>query len=232
MFWAAPDFRGRLFLFLKDLWRCQSAAITSHNMSRCDHAHLEVTPVTLAGRHVRLEPLTFAHGGALNEAANDGELWNTDVTIIPRADGINAYIQFALEGLKQQTQLPFTIVQAADNRVVGSTRFYEISANDRKCAIGYTWLAKSAQRTPLNTEAKLLLLTHAFETWKCVRVELITDVRNEQSRAAILRIGAKQEGILRQHLILPSGRIRDSVVFSIIDDEWPEVKANLFARLA
>jgi len=181
---------------------------------------------------VRLEPLTFAHEAALNEAAADGELWNTDVTIIPKPDGMNGYIQFALDGLTHGTQLPFVIVQLSDHRIVGSTRFYEISANDRKCAIGYTWLAKRAQRTPLNTEAKLLLLTHAFETWNCVRVELITDVRNEQSRAAILRIGAKQEGILRKHLILPSGRIRDSVVFSIIDSEWPEVKTNLLARLA
>jgi len=192
---------------------------------------MQIIPTTLTGKYVRLEPLTFAHEPALNEAAADGELWNTDVTIIPKPEGMKAYIQFALDGVKQGTQLPFTIVQSADNRVVGSTRFYEISANDRKCAIGYTWLAQSVQRTPLNTEAKLLLLTHAFETWKCVRVELITDVRNEQSRAAILRIGAKQEGILRKHLTLPSGRIRDSVVFSIVDDEWPQVKTKLRARL-
>ena len=115
--------------------------------------------------------------------------------------------------------------------IVGTTRFYEIFPNDRKAAIGYTWLAQSAQRSPVNTEAKLLLLTHAFEMWKLVRVELITDVRNEQSRAAILRLGAKQEGILRKHLILPSGRVRDSVVFSITDDEWPEVKERSIARL-
>ena len=98
-------------------------------------------------------------------------------------------------------------------------------------AIGYTWLAKSAQRTAVNTESKLLMLTHAFENWRCNRVELITDVLNEQSRAAILRLGAKQEGILRKHLILPSGRVRDSVVFSIVDDEWPKVRASLQNRL-
>jgi RimJ/RimL family protein N-acetyltransferase len=193
---------------------------------------VQITPLTLSGKHVRLEPLTFAHEVALNEAAADGELWNTDVTIIPKADGMKGYIQFALDGLKQGTQLAFVIVQLSENRVVGTTRFYDIFANDRKCAIGYTWLAKSAQRTPINTEAKLLMLSHAFETWQCVRVELITDVRNEQSRAAILRLGARQEGILRKHIMLPSGRIRDSVVFSIIDAEWPEVKANLLARLA
>lgn len=193
---------------------------------------MQITPLTLSGKYVRLEPLTFAHEVALNEAAADGELWNTDVTIIPKADGMKGYIQFALDGLKQGTQLAFVIVQLPENRVVGTTRFYDIFANDRKCAIGYTWLARSAQRTPINTEAKLLMLSHAFETWQCVRVELITDVRNEQSRAAILRLGARQEGILRKHLMLPSGRIRDSVVFSIIDAEWPEVKANLLARLA
>jgi N-acetyltransferase len=194
-------------------------------------AIVKITPVTLAGKHVRLEPLSFAHEAALNKAAGDGELWNTDVTIIPKPDGMNGYIQFALDGLNQGTQLPFVIVQLSENRIVGTTRFYDIFANDQKCAIGYTWLAKSVQRTPLNTEAKLLLLTHAFETWHCVRVELITDVRNEQSRAAILRIGAKQEGVLRKHIMLPSGRIRDSVVFSILDTEWPTVRTNLLTRL-
>ena len=120
----------------------------------------------------------------------------------------------------------------AEDEIVGSTRFYEIRPNDRAAAIGYTWLAQSAQRTAINTEAKLLLLTHAFETWKLVRVELITDVLNTQSRAAILRLGAKQEGVFRKHLILPSGRVRDSVVFSIIDHEWPAVKSRLETRLA
>ena len=202
---------------------------------------------------MRLEPLTFEHEAALSRAAADGELWNTDVTIIPRTEGMKDYIQYALDGLAQGNQLPFVIVRKsgtgllpvsdgagdvprvvharATDEIVGTTRFYEIFPNDRKAAIGYTWLAKSAQRTPVNTEAKLLLLKHAFETWRLVRVELITDVRNEQSRAAILRLGAKQEGILRKHLILPSGRVRDSVVFSITDDEWPEVKERLQTML-
>src|SRR5437660_8862733 len=214
---------------------------------------MDVTPVTLEGRYVRLEPLGLAHEAALINAAADGELWNTDVTIIPRPGGMKDYIEAALDGLAKGTELPFVIRALARHRgpqpsisvgvgrsgraqnisddIVGTTRFYEIFPNDRKCAIGYTWLAKSAQRTSINTEAKLLLLTHAFEAWKCVRVELITDVRNEQSRAAILRLGAKQEGILRKHLILPSGRVRDSAVFSITDDEWPEVKAQLENRL-
>lgn len=193
---------------------------------------MDIIPITLTGKHVSLEPLTFAHEEALAAAAGDGELWNTRVTIIPRPEGMKDYIQFALDGFAQGNQLPFVIKSISPDQIAGSTRFYEIFPNDRKCAIGYTWLRKSAQRTPINTEAKLLLLTHAFETWKCVRVELITDVLNEQSRAAILRLGAKQEGVLRKHLILPSGRIRDSVFFSITDDEWPEVKDGLMKRLA
>jgi len=197
-------------------------------------ATLKVEPVVLEGEHVRLEPLTLAHAEDLARAAADGELWNSDVTIIPKPDGMNDYIEAALKGFALGFELPFVIVRKgqAGDQIVGTTRFYEIFANDRKAAIGYTWLAKSAQRTPVNTEAKLLLLTHAFETWKCVRVELITDVLNQQSRAAILRLGAKQEGILRQHLILPSGRVRDSVVFSIIDTEWSGVKQELIKRLS
>lgn len=193
---------------------------------------MEVSPVTLHGKYVRLEPLTLAHEKDLARAASDGELWKTDVTIIPKPDGMKSYIEAALKGFELGFELPFAIVRKTEvPTVVGTTRFYEVFANDRKAAIGYTWLGKSAQRTPVNTEAKLLLLTHAFETWKCVRVELITDVLNDQSRAAILRLGAKQEGVLRQHLILPSGRVRDSVVFSIIDTEWPEVKQRLVSKL-
>jgi RimJ/RimL family protein N-acetyltransferase len=192
---------------------------------------MDISPVTLEGQHVRLEPLTLAHEGSLVAAAADGELWNTTVTIIPGREGMCDYIEAALKGQALGFELPFVIINKSSNQVAGSTRFYEISRRDLKAAIGYTWLAKSAQRTAVNTEAKLLLLTHAFENWKCVRVELITDVLNEQSRTAILRLGAKQEGIHRKHLILPSGRIRDSVFFSIVDDEWPEVKAGLMKKL-
>jgi RimJ/RimL family protein N-acetyltransferase len=197
---------------------------------------VNVSPLTFEGQCVRLEPLTLAHEDALIAAAADGELWNTDVTIIPKREGMRDYIQAALDGQAEGRELPFVIIRkrgtgvppvSADDAIVGTTRFYEIRPQDRAAAIGYTWLAKSAQRTPVNTESKLLLLTHAFEHWQCNRVELITDVLNEQSRAAILRLGAKQEGILRKHLILPSGRVRDSVLFSIIDEEWPEVKARL-----
>ena len=193
---------------------------------------MDISPIILEGRHVRLEPLTQAHAESLVAAASDGELWKSTVTVVPARDTIAAYIQAALDGQAQGRELPFVIVRKSSNDVVGTTRFYEISSVDRRAAIGYTWLAASAQRTAINTEAKLLLLSHAFESWQCVRVELITDVLNEQSRAAILRLGAKQEGILRKHLILHNGRSRDSVVFSVINEEWPEVKARLMARLA
>ena len=193
---------------------------------------MKVSPIILEGQQVRLDPLSPAHAEALVAAAADGELWKTTVTIIPDALSINDYIAAALKGQSAGKELPFVIVSKAWQQVVGTTRFYDISSPDRKTAIGYTWLSWKAQRTAINTEAKLLLLTHAFEVWRCVRVELITDVLNEQSRAAILRIGAKQEGILRKHLFLPNGRVRDSVVFSIVDDEWAAVKTALAARLS
>lgn len=194
---------------------------------------MEISPVTLEGRYVRLEPLTMAHQEPLVAAASDGELWKSTVTIVPSSAAKMAdYIQAALDGQRAGKELPFVIIRKSSGEVVGTTRFYEIRPNDRAAAIGYTWLAKSAQRTAVNTESKLLLLTHAFEHWRCNRVELITDVLNQQSRTAILRLGAKQEGVLRKHLILPSGRTRDSVIFSIIAEEWPEVKARLAAKLA
>ena len=198
---------------------------------------MEIASITLEGQHVRLEPLSLEHREPLIDAASDGELWNSTVTVVPDRSTMAAYIEAALYGQSLEKELPFVIIRKSETgvppvgKIVGTTRFYDIVTADRKVAIGYTWLAKSAQRTPVNTEAKLLLLTHAFDNWGCVRVELITDVLNEQSRAAILRLGAKQEGILRSHMILPSGRIRDSVCFSIIDSEWPEVKARLLAKL-
>ena len=196
-----------------------------------DEVAMNVSPIVLEGQHVRLEPLTHAHTDSLIAAAADGELWNSTVTVVPSHDTITAYIDAALQGLTQGHELPFTIISKRTGEVVGTTRFYEVQPNDRRLAIGYTWLSSSSQRTPINTEAKLLMLEHAFEHWQCVRVEFITDVLNEQSRAAILRLGAKQEGVLRSHMIMPNGRIRDSVCFSIIHDEWPEVSARLKAKL-
>jgi len=193
---------------------------------------VEITPVTLEGHHVRLEPLSLAHEGALIKAASDGELWNSTVTIVPSSPAkMIDYIQAALNGQAQGRELPFVIISKSANEVVGTTRFYDIKPADRGVAIGYTWLSQSAQRTTVNTESKLLMLAHAFEHWQCIRVELLTDVLNEQSRTAILRLGSKEEGILRSHMIMPSGRIRDSVIFSITGIEWPEVKARLKANL-
>jgi RimJ/RimL family protein N-acetyltransferase len=205
---------------------------------------VEISPVTLEGQHVRLEPLSLAHEEALIAAAGDGELWNSTVTIVPSSSAkMIDYIRAALTGQAQGRELPFVIVRkhgpgvktsgegGMSGEVVGTTRFYDIKPNDHGVAIGYTWLSKSAQRTAINTESKLLMLTHAFEHWQCIRVELLTDVLNEQSRTAILRLGSKQEGILRSHMIMPSGRIRDSVIFSITGIEWPEVKTRLQASL-
>ena len=192
---------------------------------------MEISPVVLEGQHVRLEPLSSAHQESLITAARDGELWNSTVTIVPSRDTIAAYIAAALNDQDQGRALPFVIIQKSSGQVVGSTRYFHIERDHRRVEIGYTWLAASAQRTPVNTEAKLLLLTHAFEDWRCIRVEFVTDFLNQQSRTAILRLGAKQEGVLRNHMIMPSGRYRDSVCFSIIEAEWPEVKARLKARL-
>jgi len=192
---------------------------------------MEISPVILEGQHLRLEPLSPTHTEALILAAADGELWTSTVTIIPRPERMMAYIKAALQGRARKQELPFVIIRPQSGQVVGTTRFYNIRSEDRATAIGCTWLSQSFQRTAVNTECKLLLLRHAFELWNCVRVEFITDVLNEQSRAAILRLGAKQEGILRNHMIMPNGRVRDSVFFSIIKGEWPEVRRGLLAKL-
>ena len=192
---------------------------------------MEVSPIILEGRRVRLEPLSRASEAPLIAAASDGELWNSTVTIVPTPVTMAAYIATALDAQARGVELPFVITRKSSGKVVGSTRFYCIERDQRSVEIGYTWLAVSAQRTGVNIEAKLLLLTHAFEVWGCIRVGFVTDRLNEQSRTAILRLGAKQEGVLRNHMIMPGGRDRDSVYFSIIEAEWPEVKARLEAKL-
>ncbi|KJK03156.1 GCN5 family acetyltransferase [Pseudomonas sp. 21] len=185
----------------------------------------------LIGQHVELIPLRAEHRDALLNAATDGELWNLKVTVVPSPDTVDGYIAKAEKGLEEGTVLPFAILDRRTGRIVGSTRFWKVDRANRKLEIGHTWLALSAQRTPINTEAKLLLLTYAFEELDCVRVQFTTDELNEKSRAAILRLGAVQEGIVRFERIMPDGRKRNSVRFSIIDNEWPEVKARLQQRL-
>ncbi|WP_236200150.1 GNAT family N-acetyltransferase [Pseudomonas pseudonitroreducens] len=185
----------------------------------------------LIGQHVELIPLRAEHRDALLAAATDGELWNLKVTVVPGPDTVDSYLAKAGKGLEEGTVLPFAILDRRTDQIVGSTRLWKVDRANRKLEIGHTWLALSAQRTPINTEAKLLLLSYAFEQLDCVRVQFTTDELNEKSRAAILRLGAVQEGIVRHERIMPDGRKRNSVRFSIIDSEWPEVKARLQQRL-
>lgn len=186
---------------------------------------------TLAGPRVLLRPLLASDAPALVDAAADGELWNLPFTVVPSAATVDAYLRTALDGRAVGTVMPFATVIRDTGRVIGSTRFWKIDRNNRKLEIGSTWIAASWQKTFVNTEAKYLMLRHAFEDMACVRVQLTTDEINAKSRAAILRLGAKQEGIVRNERIMPDGRKRNSVRFSIIDDEWPEVKARLEERL-
>lgn len=191
----------------------------------------EPSALVLTGPNVELQPMQPGHALGLLEAAADGQLWNSKVTVIPGPDTVEQYIANALQGRQAGTVLPFTIVQRETGRTLGSTRFWKIDRSNRKLEIGHTWLSESMQRTGINTEMKYLLLCHAFEVMQCVRVQFTTDELNEKSRAAILRIGATQEGIVRHERIMPDGRKRNSVRFSIIDSEWPEVKRLLQAKL-
>ena len=172
------------------------------------------------------------HLGGLTEVGLDEELWRWTATRIASAAEMRAYVEAALDEQARGVSLPFVTVERASGRVVGSTRFGNIDTENRKAEIGWTWIGRAWQRTVVNTEAKLLMLTHAFEAWRCVRVELKTDSLNEQSRRAILRIGAKEEGTLRNHMITHTGRLRHSVFFSVIESEWPQVKADLETKLA
>ncbi|MBU0536913.1 MAG: GNAT family N-acetyltransferase [Gammaproteobacteria bacterium] len=188
--------------------------------------------VSLDGQYVRLEPLSIHHKDGLCEAVADGELWNLFVTKVPRIEAMDEFIGNAYYALEEGDGLVFATINKATGKVVGSTRFMRAVPVNKRVEIGYTFLALSAQRTRINTEAKMLMLEHAFEVLDLNRVEFITDYLNHQSRNAILRLGAKQEGVLRNHMIMPDGRIRDSVSFSIIKNEWPGVKQHLAAKLA
>jgi RimJ/RimL family protein N-acetyltransferase len=193
---------------------------------------LATEEVTLTGDAVMLMPLQAEHAAQLVQAAEDGELWNMKVTVVPGPATVEAYIATALAGRQAGSVIPFAIVHRDTGQIVGSTRFWKIDRKNRKLEIGHTWLSQSVQRSGLNTEMKYLLLTYAFEVMNCVRVQFTTDELNEKSRAAILRIGATQEGIVRHERIMPNGRKRNSVRFSIIDDEWAHVKAMLQQKIA
>jgi RimJ/RimL family protein N-acetyltransferase len=190
-----------------------------------------ITPVTLQGEHVTLEPMRLDHWEGLAEAVRDGELWKLWFTSIPSPSQTRAYVEKALAEARQEGGLPFVVRDNRSGEVIGSTRFFQIDATNRRLEIGYTWYAARTQRTAVNTECKLLLLTHAFEALHAIAVEFRTHWHNNKSRAAIARLGAKQDGVLRNHKKMADGSYRDTVVFSIIESEWLAVKRNLQFRL-
>ena len=192
---------------------------------------MDIKPITLEGRHVRLEPLSMNHLDGLCASGIDEELWRFTMPVIQNRGDMERYVESALESQKQGTALPFAIIERSSGRAIGSTRYGNIDSTNKRVEIGWTWVARQWQRTPVNTECKYLLLKYAFETLRCIRVEFKTDSTNQQSRSALLRIGAKEEGIFRSHMITPEGRIRHSVYYSIIDSEWPEVKKRLEEKL-
>lgn len=192
---------------------------------------MEIEPVILENEFVKLKPLNIEHHAALCEVGLDEELWRLIPTQIDSPEAMTHYIETALDEQKRGVSLPFVTIEKSSGKIVGSTRFGNIDPKNLRAEIGWTWLNPKWQKTFVNTEAKLLMLTHAFETWKCIRVELKTDALNEKSRKAILRLGARQEGIFRQHMICASGRLRDTVYFSILDNEWQSVKENLLRKL-
>lgn len=192
---------------------------------------MRVSVVTLEGRYVRLEPLTLAHRDALARVGLDDDLWRWIPVPLRTPEEMAIYVETALRDQASGTSLPFVQVEKTSGRVIGSTRYANIERAHHRLEIGWTWVARPWQRTAVNTEAKYLLLRHAFETLGCMRVELKTDSLNEHSRAAIQRIGAREEGIFRNHMITASGRVRHTVYFSILDSEWPEVKQRLEDRL-
>ena len=189
-----------------------------------------IEPVTLRGRFATLEPLAVAHAPALALAAADGDLWRLWYTSVAAPDRMDDYVAAALDMRDRLDAMPFVVRNAAGD-VVGCTRFFNVDARNRRVEIGHTWYAQRAQRTPVNTECKLMLLAHAFDVLRCIAVEFRTHWFNHASRAAIARLGARQDGVLRNHQLAPDGAKRDTVVFSIIDNEWPAVRAHLRFQL-
>lgn len=193
---------------------------------------MDLSPVTLQGAAVRLEPLTLVHVGPLAEVGLDPSLWALAQHVIRTRAEMQAYVEEALAEQQGGTALPFATVEQASGQVVGSTRFANASHEHRRVEIGWTWIAPAWQRSAVNTEAKFLMLRHAFERMEARRVEFKTSTLNERSRRAMRRLGATEEGVLRQHMIRPDGTSRDSVYFSVLDDEWPAVKSRLVGMMA
>ena len=188
-------------------------------------------PITLRGKHALLEPLSLTHHDDLADAVQDGDLWKLWFTVIPPPEKMREEIERRLDRQAKGAMLPFAVRDTGTSRVVGMTSYWNVEEAHRRVEIGGTWYRKSMQRTALNTECKLLLLTHAFETLNCICVELRTHFFNHASRRAIERLGAKLDGVLRSNQILPDGNIRDTCVYSIIAGEWPAVKTNLLWKL-
>jgi RimJ/RimL family protein N-acetyltransferase len=186
----------------------------------------------LRGPRVSLEALNRTHLPGLAEAIRDGKLWNIPVTLVPHPDELETFFKQAEDRYALQLERQFATIDIASGSIVGSTRFMNINRMHRRVEIGFTFIARSWQRTYINTEAKYLMLRHAFEVWGCGRVEFITDVLNAASRNAILRLGAREEGIMRNHMIMRDGRRRDSVLHSVVESEWPTVKQRLEYRMA
>lgn len=192
---------------------------------------MNVEPVVLEGDRVRLEPMRRDHLDALTEAGKYDELWRWTRNKATTSETMAVYMDEAFADVARGTALPFVTIDKPSETVVGSTRFANIDSGNRRVEIGWTWISPPFQRSYVNSEAKYLMLRHAFEVWDCVRVELKTDVLNEQSRNAMIRLGAIEEGVLRRHVITYSGRFRDTIYYSILDHEWPAVRARLEARL-
>jgi len=186
-----------------------------------------ISPITLTGTLVKLVPVALDHEQGLVEATQDGSLWELWFTSVPNPEQVRDFIGNAMELQTSGSAFAFSIIERGTGRLLGSTRFCNIDSRNRRLEIGYTWYRKSVQRTGVNTECKLLLLQHAFETLQCIAVEFRTHWHNHASRTAIARLGAKQDGILRQHQVMPDGQYRDTVVFSILNSEWPAVKTQL-----
>lgn len=191
-----------------------------------------VEPVTLRGHGLRLEPLAPGHEAGLRAAAADGQLWRLRVTSVPEPEQTRAYIETALQARAQGQRLAFAVIDEASGRVLGSSSYHDILPAVRRLEIGYTWYAKSVQRTHVNTSCKLLLMSHAFDTLGCAVVGWRTDHENHASQRAIERLGAQRDGVLRGHALRRDGTVRNTVMYSMTADEWPPVRARLLERLA
>lgn len=192
---------------------------------------MRIEKTTLEGERVRLEPLAVHHRLGLSLAIQDGDLWELPTTVVPRPEELGEFFVAADEAFSAQRELAFATIDKSSGTIAGSTRFRCIEMVHKRVEIGFTFLGRSWQRTYVNTETKYLMMRHAFETWGFNRVELLTDVLNTASRDAIARLGAKQEGIVRSHMVMRDGRVRDSVLFSIIRTEWPDVKQDLELKM-